>query len=123
MMHRATIAKILERVPHARVEEIFHELKKDNPLLSIATVYRNLKTLQSQGIIFGFLHPDGSVRYELKNDQPHQHLICKDCGKVYEIKFAFLPQLAQRVRERAGFQIHEEYMAIVGKCLECVGGV
>jgi len=119
MLYRATISKILEHSGHARVEEIFHELKKDNPRLSIATVYRNLKTLQEQEVIIGFLHPDGSARYELKNATPHQHLICKDCGKIYEIKFTFLPQLTQSVRERAGFQIHEEYMTIMGKCLEC----
>ena len=119
MTYRNLISDIAARLSHPRVEDIFRELKKEHSGVSLATVYRNLKALESQGVILSFLHPDGSVRYELKNAQTHQHLICKSCGKIHEIKFAFLPQLAQSVRERAGFQIHEEHMSIVGMCVKC----
>lgn len=119
MLYRNAILQVLKEGRHIRAEDIFHELKKRHPLVSITTVYRNIKTLEQKGVIVGFSHPDGSVRYEAKQGEIHQHLVCQDCGRVYEVKFGFLGQLQESLKERVRFEITTEYVSLVGRCATC----
>lgn len=121
MLYRTTILSTLGGLRHARVEDVFHALKSSHPAMSITTVYRNMKTLEDQGDIVGFLHPDGSARYEVHSDEAHQHLICEACGAILEVKFRFVEELSQSLRERAQFTIHSGKVNMVGRCAGCEG--
>lgn len=119
MLYRNTILTVLAHTRHMRAEDIFYKLKQQHAGVSITTIYRNIKSLEKRGVVVSLLHPDGSARYELKETLDHQHLICQDCGKVFEIKFGFLAQLSESLKERAQFEILEEHVAFVGTCIEC----
>jgi Fe2+ or Zn2+ uptake regulation protein len=41
--------------------DVFRAVKQQFPQIGFATVYRNLKLLQSRGEIFGFEGPDGDL--------------------------------------------------------------
>lgn len=119
MLYRTTILTVLGDLRHARVEDVFHALKPSHPAVSITTVYRNIKTLEERGDIVGFLHPDGSVRYEVHSNDPHQHLICEICGAILEVKFRFVEELSKSLEERARFRIHSRKVNMVGRCAGC----
>ncbi|MBI3334989.1 MAG: transcriptional repressor [Candidatus Portnoybacteria bacterium] len=104
---------------HARVEDIFGALKNEHPLMSLATIYRNLKTLERKGEVTGFLHPDGAARYELRGNSIHQHLVCEACGAIREVELGFLEELSQNIKKRAGFTIHTHRLSMVGRCDGC----
>ena len=49
---------------HPTAEELYQRLKPDNPALSLATVYRNLRQLEACGRLRRVAVPDGSDRYD-----------------------------------------------------------
>lgn len=68
---------------HPTAEEVYAEVKKLVPEVGLATVYRNLKELQSQGNVISIKvkdceHFDGDV-------SPHAHCHCPICGRVRDI--------------------------------------
>lgn len=120
MRYDQEILSVLKQKRHQRVEDIFHALKHAYPLVSVATVYRNLKRLSEQGNVASLLHPDGSARYELRDERTHQHLVCESCGTIIEIKFGFVEELSINLKEKAGFHLHEHRLAMVGRCSGCI---
>ena len=77
-------------------EELYAKLKKDNPNLGIATVYRFLKELQKERIIHAFTCDRKSL-YS-KSGMSHSHFICEVCGVKGHIeidKFDFLKNLTK----------------------------
>lgn len=119
MNYKAQILHVLGAVRHARVEELFNALKAQSSMVSIATVYRNLKRLEQSGDIVAFLHPDGAVRYELAGPQGHQHLVCENCGVIIEVTLGFMPELSANLKERAKFHVHPDRLSIIGRCENC----
>jgi len=120
MRYRKEIISILGKKRHVRVEDIFYALKNEHPLMSLATIYRNLKSLEQKREVNGFLHPDGAIRYELRGTSAHQHLVCEACGNIREVQFGFLEELSQNLKERAGFSIHTHRVIMVGRCNQCM---
>lgn len=119
MRYQQEITRVLSEKRHLRVEEIFGILKAAHPRMSMATVYRNLKQLQKAKEVAGFLHPDSSIRYELRAQPPHQHLVCDACGIVIEITLGFIEELAGNLKEKANFHLHPHSLAIIGQCVVC----
>lgn len=122
MRYQQEIIHVLKGKRHLRVEEIFGILKGVHPRVSMATVYRNLKQLERAGEVAGFLHPDGSIRYEIQTQTPHQHLVCDNCGTVIEITLGFIDELAGNLKEKANFHVHTHRLTIVGRCAKCAVG-
>lgn len=119
MRYQKQILFLLGKQRHLRVEDIFESLKGQNPRLSVATVYRNVKQLETQGAVVGFLHPDGSSRYERTDGQHHQHLVCESCGGIIEITFGFMGELVANVRQKVNFHLHPHRLAMIGRCQQC----
>lgn len=47
---RLCVLKILKRHEHPNIDELYAEIKREYPSISLATVYKNINTLQSQGL-------------------------------------------------------------------------
>jgi len=120
MRYDQEILSVLKQKRHQRVEDIFHALKNAYPLVSVATVYRNLKRLTEQGSVASLLHPDGSARYELHDVNAHQHLVCDNCGTIIEIKFGFVEELSANLKSKANFHLHAHRLSMVGRCSGCM---
>ncbi len=59
-------------------EELHSKLKKENPNMGIATVYRFLRELQKERIIHAFVC-DRKGLYS-KKGMSHSHFVCEICG-------------------------------------------
>lgn len=64
-------------------EEIYDKIKKENPKIGIATVYRFLKELQKERAIHAFIC-DRKNLYS-KKEMTHSHFICEVCGEKRHI--------------------------------------
>lgn len=69
---------------HPSVDEIYHNVKKINPNISLGTVYRNLEQLTNQKMIRRIDIPGKSARYDA-NVSEHNHIYCERCGKIMDI--------------------------------------
>ena len=82
---RRLIIKVLENSKdHPDVETLFERANKIDNKVSIATVYRTVKVLQTAGILEKLEFNDGRSRFEDAVRKHHDHLIDLDTGMVIE---------------------------------------
>jgi len=81
---RLAILKELQKKGHASIEELYEDIKVENPSISLATIYKNITSLQQENIISEVCNHQ-KPKYEIKKE-PHAHFICKKCGNIEDIE-------------------------------------
>lgn len=105
---------------HLSAEELHRLVRKKEPALGLATVYRTLSLLRECGLCREVRFEDGTTRYEhLFGHQHHDHLICTRCGQVVEVVDAGIEQLQEKLFARYGFQPQDHRMDLYGICGDC----
>lgn len=102
---------------HPTAEMVYQWLKPANPNLSLGTVYRNLTLLAQEGLLIRMPFP--VERYD-GNVKPHSHFRCKNCSKVFDLKWGHDPEM-DRTAEKLlpGFQIEGHDLTFSGICPTC----
>lgn len=113
---RLTILKTIEKYGHIAIEDIYAEVKKQFPSISLATVYKNITALKEENILTEIHPKDSKVKFETTK-QPHGHFVCKKCKEVFdfELQNSCNPSLA--VIE----QIETSEVYLYGICKKCKG--
>ena len=78
---------------HMTAEEIHKQLKRECPSVSLATVYNNLNKLWGLKLIRRISVPGSPDRYD--RAERHDHLICRGCGSLTDIRFSDLTPALQ----------------------------
>jgi Fur family ferric uptake transcriptional regulator len=109
---------------HLSVEEVYRAVKKVNPRVGYATVYRTLRLLKECGLAAERHFDDGQARYEAAEEeaQHHDHIICERCGKIVEFASQELERLQERIGRFLGFVIDRHRMELYGICADCREG-
>ncbi|MDD2948446.1 MAG: transcriptional repressor [Rugosibacter sp.] len=97
-------------------QEVLDAAKSVVPGLSLATVYRNLKSLLNDGDIVVVTLPGDSTRYESAKHEHHHHFQCNECKRVFDVHNCpgDLSQLAPK-----GFTVEHHELTLYGRCDEC----
>lgn len=105
---------------HRRVEDLWIEVRKIDPKIGQATVYRTMKLLTECGLAVVHQFGEGHARYEPvdKAHSHHDHIICNDCGQIKEFFNADLENLQDKIAKENGFQLTMHKMELYGKCLK-----
>lgn len=118
---RLAVAKILAASQgHPNVENIYEQIRKDFPTMSLATVYRNVMLLKSLGEILELGFPDGSNRYDGNKPYPHPHVICVKCKKIIDPDLDTLKDMTDEVATETGFKILMHRLDFFGICQACL---
>lgn len=105
---------------HVSIEELLAEVRRQDPRVGYATVYRTLKLLTECGVAFERKFGDGLTRYELADEESHHdHLICVDCSKIIEFEEPKIEELQEKVAARHGFTLKSHKHEMYGTCPEC----
>lgn len=108
---------------HISVEELYNEVRRLNPRVGYATVYRTVKLLKECGLAAERHFADGQARFEnIEAERHHDHLICERCGRIVEFIQPQIEQLQEAVAQRFGFVATNHKMEIYGICKECREG-
>ncbi|MGH7860517.1 MAG: Fur family transcriptional regulator [Candidatus Binatia bacterium] len=109
---------------HISVEELYAEVKKVNPRVGYATVYRTLRLLKECGLAAERHFNDGEARYERAESEkrPHDHFICERCNRIVEFSSPENDALHQGIASRLGFVITRHRLELYGICRECREG-
>jgi Fur family ferric uptake transcriptional regulator len=119
---RDTIAATFFRTQrHISVEELYAEVKRHNPHIGYATVYRTMKLLTECGLAAERHFRDGEARYESAEKRHHDHLICEHCGRIVEFEEARIEALQEAIARRLGFRFTGHKMELYGLCRDCQG--
>ena len=108
---------------HLSIEELYRAVKKVNPRVGYATVYRTLKLLKEVGLAAERHFDDGQARFEaVEGESQHDHIICERCGKIVEFASQELERLQDRIGRFLGFVVGRHRMELYGVCTECREG-
>lgn len=105
---------------HFSAEELLAEVKKINPDLGLATIYRNLELFCSLGMTHQLDFNNSYKYYELNvQNQHHHHFICQKCGKIIEFNDRVLEEFEKRLEAEHNFQIFDHRIKFFGLCQDC----
>jgi len=101
---------------HVDAETLHRVLRKENPSLSKTTVYSNLELFRQKGLV-SVLTISGTERwYELERGM-HHHLLCDECGRIYNIDIS-CPYLGGMLHGE--HKIKEVHGYFRGTCKTCL---
>ena len=109
---------LMNTTSHPSADTIYNAIHEQYPTMSLATVYKALKTLAEVGLIQELNVGEGNFRYDGK-PYSHPHIQCLKCGKVddlNDLSFDYLNNLAQ---ETTDYQIVSSKIYFYGYCPEC----
>lgn len=118
---RAAILEILEQGSQpVTAEEIFMELNRLAVSTSLSTVYRELESLGSNGLVVKVkINENNKSLYEY-NRMIHKHyLICLGCKKMITLDICPLKSFEEKVEEQTHFKITDHKLNLYGYCPEC----
>jgi Fur family peroxide stress response transcriptional regulator len=84
---RLSVLEVLDKNEHPTMEEIYEEIKREFPSISLATVYKNINTLRESDTVIEINTQNGKTRYDIYV-KPHTHIICKKCGTIIDAAFS-----------------------------------
>ena len=99
---------------HMTADQIFSELKKSYPSVSLATVYNNLNKLCEAGLIRRVSTEGSPDRYD--RTAKHDHLVCRRCGKLTDICFE---DLTASLKKQLGGEFFTYDLKVYYICPEC----
>lgn len=112
----AVMNYLIEHKTHPTVDEIFSALSPSMPTLSKTTVYNTLRLLVDGGVVQMLTLQEHNSCFDA-DMTPHSHLLCKQCGKVFDLKFFdFEESIPDEVN---GHHIEETYQFFKGTCSFC----
>ncbi len=102
-------------------QEIFDRLRDTDRPVGIASVYRVLELLTSEGLVQRIELGSGIARYEpvQRSGEHHHHLVCDSCGKVEAFEDPALERALHRVEEGSGFAVAAHDVVLHGACGSC----
>ena len=112
-------ACLMGRHDHPTADDIYTDIRKDFPNISLGTVYRNLNLLVELGEIRKLCCGSGPDRFDA-DTHPHYHFVCTECGEVEDIFMDVSEELAQTVQKRCGGRIDSHITYFYGVCGECL---
>lgn len=116
---REAILRYLKgRTDHPNAEQIYTHLRREDPKLSLGTVYRNLALLEATGQIRQVSIGTGPDHYE-EAREAHSHFLCTKCGRILDVDFRLSPEMTAYACERADGTIEDADIRFYGICGEC----
>lgn len=116
----AVLDTFLREDAHVSVDELCDRVRKKNPSIGHATVYRSMGLFVEAGIAKERRFHEGRVRYEAGVDVGHHdHLVCLACGGIQEFEDPTIEKLQQDIAGSRGFQVTYHRLELYGLCASC----
>ncbi|GIM30692.1 FUR family transcriptional regulator [Clostridium polyendosporum] len=103
---------------HPSAEMIYKALQPEYPTMSLATVYKALKTLVEVGLVQEINVGEGNFRYD-GNATSHPHIQCISCSKVDDLENLDLTNLNKDAESYSKYTILSNKVYFYGICEDC----
>jgi Fe2+ or Zn2+ uptake regulation protein len=114
LIHRAV--RELDR--HVTADEVLAAVSERLPNASLPTVYSTLELLEELGMVRRLAARSGAALYDPRIDE-HQHLVCRNCGRVEDLDVPVDSVRALRAARRRGFEPSNAELVVSGLCGDC----
>jgi len=117
---RIAICRVLsESNNHPTARDIFEQLKKEIPSLSLMTVYNNLNALVNAGVITSLGSTgDDQAHYDANLD-PHVNLACIGCHQIIDLPNDSIQKVTQEVNSSIDYKLFGVRVLFYGLCPLC----
>ena len=113
----------LRQEGHLSADDLFDLVRRTDPGVGRATVYRTLQWLVQAGIARKVDFGEGRSRFEPSYRHPrHFHLICTTCHQSSEFLSSDVESLMEEVAAARGFAASQAVVQIYGTCDDCRTG-
>ncbi|MCU1545507.1 MAG: transcriptional repressor [Homoserinimonas sp.] len=100
-------------------QSLHSDLRGAGSSIGLATVYRALADLASEGEADSLQQEGESLYRACTPGQHHHHLICRSCGRTVEIEADAVERWAQSVAAQHGYSRAEHVVDVFGVCGPC----
>lgn len=116
---RIAVYKFLKSTKeHPSAETIYKTLLPEYPTMSLATVYKALRTFVDAKLIQEINVGEGNFRYD-SNVSPHPHIQCLNCEKVDDIEDVSFSDLSDRIKGHTSYSVLASQVYFYGICKDC----
>jgi Fur family peroxide stress response transcriptional regulator len=115
------IQEILAQLDHPTANDVYEKARSSYPQISLGTVYRNLGQMVEDGDVLRISFPGAPDRFDRKVDN-HYHVICSQCGRIYdanEFEPKLLAQIDRAIEDATGVCVTCRVMRFTGICAQC----
>ena len=113
------LAELAETHADFTVEELWHDLRRFNPHIGRATIFRAVEMLVATGLLNRIDFSDGSHTYRACGDDHHHHLTCIQCHRVVDIDVCIPSEQFEQIGTQNDFLIEGHSLTLFGLCGEC----
>ena len=106
---------------HYTPESLYAEARRKAPEVNvgIATIYRTLNLLENAEMVTSLSFGAAGKKFELANKPHHDHLICKNCGKIVEFENSIVERQQALIAKEHKFKLTGHLMQLYGICETC----
>ncbi|MEM3377882.1 MAG: Fur family transcriptional regulator [Candidatus Bathyarchaeia archaeon] len=116
---RLAICKlVLSSKDHPSAEQLYQEVQKVHPTISLATVYITLDILKKIGIVQELGFSDRSSRYD-PNTSPHINIICLECGRISDYDAKSAKKFLDEIIAETGLKPLQQRFDLYVNCEKC----
>ena len=116
---RIAICRIaLNSRAHPSALQVYDEVKKVHPTVSLATVYKTLEVLRDLVLVQEINFPKGQARFDSYMN-PHINLICLKCGNITDLDDITVKEITKKVAAATKFKPNGQRMDVYGICQKC----
>jgi Fur family peroxide stress response transcriptional regulator len=123
-MQKQMIGQALAVSDHPTAAEVYEQVRREYPRISLGTVYRNLASMADDGEILRLSFAGEPDRFDPKTHD-HLHVICRVCGRIFDTDGSLPPklvaQLDRAIEQSTGVAVLERTMYFAGVCQSCKG--
>ena len=116
---RMHILENIETHGHMSIDDIYVQVIKTHPSLSLATVYKNIILMVDNGVLVEVPIEGKKSKYELVKED-HIHLVCTECGEVEDKPhMQETDSLLHSLSHNEHFQLKKQQINLYGVCEKC----
>lgn len=115
----AVLTYLRSTTSHPTAEDVYISIRQEFPKISLGTVYRNLNLLADSGEILRLRCGEGIEHFDATTE-PHNHFICRSCGRVLDLKMRLAKNLDEEAEEEISGEIEGHELYFYGKCNQCL---
>lgn len=101
-------------------DDLWAELKSDDPDLGRATIFRAVDVLAEQGILDRVNFADGTHRYRVCGaGTHHHHITCIQCHRVVPVETCISAEVLHAIERSTDFELEGHSLELFGRCHDC----
>jgi len=105
---------------HPSAQQVYSEVKKIHPTVSLATVYKTLEVLKDLDLVQELNLSKGQARFD-SYMKPHINLICLKCNNIFDLDDDTAEEIARKVAAATKFKPNGQRIDVYGTCQKCCG--